>query len=160
MNILAADLGATSGRLMLGRVRNQRIELEELARFPNRMIEKDGFRVWDFDAYLEHILSAIAAFDGEVASFGADTWGVDYGYIDAEGRRVGEVIAYRDPRTEDDMRRILRDYPELYRRSGIQVMFFNTMFQVANDVTTRPDIVRRAQRILLMPDLINHMLTF
>ena len=159
MNILAADLGATSGRLMLGRVRDQRIELEELARFPNRMVDKDGFKVWDFQAFLDHILRAVAAFDGEIASLGVDSWGVDYGYLDAEGNLLGDVMAYRDPRTEDEMARVLADYPDLYKRSGIQVMFFNTMFQVIDDVTTRPEIVEKADRILLIPDLINYMLT-
>ena len=165
MNILAADLGATSGRVMLGTVEEdagagaRRIELTQLCRFPNHMLEKNGHKVWDFEALVDNILQGVANCPVEPDSFAVDSWAVDYGYLDAEGRLLGDTIAYRDPRTNRVMERVLREVPDLYMRNGIQVMPFNTIFQVIEDLESRPEIVERAARILLLPDLVNKLFT-
>jgi rhamnulokinase len=108
---------------------------------------------------LDHILEGIKNCPVQPDSFAVDSWAVDYGYIDRDGRLLGDTIAYRDPRTDSVVARVLRDLPDLYLRTGIQIMPFNTIFQAIEDLESRPDIVGRAARLLLLPDLINHMLT-
>lgn len=159
MNILAADLGATSGRVMLGQIQDGQIKLTELIRFPNQMEDKGGQKVWNFQKLLGNILEGVRQCPVQPDSFAVDSWAVDYGYIDEAGNLLGDTIAYRDPRTNPVMDRVLKDYPDLYLRTGIQIMPFNTIFQMIEDLESRPQIARRAARALLLPDLINHILT-
>lgn len=159
MNILAADLGATSGRLMLGQIKEGRIALTELIRFTNEMVERNGRRTWDIAPILNNIMQGARNCPAQPDSFAVDSWGVDYGYLDAEGRPFDEVISYRDTRTNPVMEQVLSEVPDLYMRTGIQCMPFNTVFQVISDIEIRPDVVKRASRLLMLPELISYMLT-
>ena len=133
---LAIDLGASSGRVMAGRFAGGKLEIEEVHRFPNSGVEKEDGWHWDFEGLFASIVEGlgIAAkhYGSEVVSVAVDTWGVDYGLIDAEGNLVGQPWMYRDERTNgmiDEAERLVgRD--GLWNRTGIQPMFFNTVFQL------------------------------
>lgn len=159
----AADLGATSGRVILGRLTDGRFELTETARFANTPIERDGHLHWDFARLADEVTRGFqAAYDasgGRLESLGIDTWGVDYGRLDPDGTLFEPPFNYRDARTDGAIDRLFAELPadELYARAGLQVQPFNTVFQL---VAAAGDAGWEAtERILLMPDLLAHHLT-
>lgn len=161
---LAVDLGAGSGRVVAGIYRGSRLELSELNRFANDPIkEADGWH-WKFDALLGHVKQGIALavkqYGEAVASVGVDTWGVDYGLLDGRGKLLCAPFQYRDSRTsgmqEEAFRHVSRE--EIYRRTGIQFMFFNTLFQLLAELKL-PERLNQAGQLLFMPDLIHYSLT-
>lgn len=157
----AADLGATSGRVMLGRVGPDRLDLTEAHRFPNTPVRlPDGLR-WDALALFRGVLDGlrVAARSGGVASVGVDTWAVDYGLLDGDGSLLGNPYHYRDPRTDGAAEAVwARVGPaELYRVTGLQHLPFNTVFQLASAAGTAQ--LGSARTLLLMPDLMVHWLT-
>ena len=161
---LAIDLGASSGRVIAGVHHGERLDLEELHRFPNGPVDSgDGYR-WDADGLFREIRAGLAAaaarFGDRVVSLGVDTWGVDYGLVDGAGRLVEPPFSYRDGRTEGMMEEAFRRMPrrEIYERTGIQFMPFNTVFQVLSEVASRRPQLERAERLLFMPDLFNYRL--
>ena len=161
---LAFDLGASSGRLMLSQYNNGRITLEELHRFENEPVRINGIWYWDtFRLFYEmkEGLKKAAALKVPIQSIGIDTWGVDYGLLDQKGNIIGMPIHYRDGRTETAMEEVGSILPlsEIYDRTGIQFMAFNTVFQLFADQKTRPDILANADTILLMADLLGYFLT-
>ncbi|HAL74667.1 MAG TPA: rhamnulokinase [Clostridiales bacterium] len=161
--VLAFDFGASSGRAMLGRFDGQRIELEEVHRFNNDPVQVGDTLYWDILRLFHEVkqgLTKAKAF-GPIASLGVDTWGVDFGLIDSEGRLLENPVHYRDARTYGVMDQVFSIVPkeEVYRRNGIQFMHFNTLFQLYALQTKRPDLLARADRLLLMPDLILYLLT-
>ena len=100
---LAVDIGASSGRHILGHVEDGKIILEEVYRFPNGAVKKDGKRCWDFDSLLENVINGIAkcAEIGKKPDYlGIDTWGVDFALLDKEGNIIGDTVCYRDSRTD------------------------------------------------------------
>ncbi|MBQ1120900.1 rhamnulokinase family protein [Streptomyces sp. B15] len=162
----AVDLGASSGRVMLGQVRDGSVALEEVHRFPNRPVRVLGTLHWDvLDLYrgvLDGLRAAGAASgvgpDG-VASVGIDSWGVDYGLLDADGTLLGNPVHYRDTRTQGMPAEVEKVLPaaELYAHTGIQRMPINTLYQLA---AAREDSrLRAARQLLLIPDLISYWLT-
>ncbi|MFB7591670.1 rhamnulokinase family protein [Streptomyces sp. NPDC056169] len=157
----AADLGATSGRVMLGRVGPGRLDLTEAHRFPNTPVPlPDGLR-WNVLALFQGVLEGLraAARSGGVASVGVDTWGVDYGLLDADGVLLGAPHHYRDPRTDGAAESVwARVGPaELYRITGLQHLPFNTVFQLAAAAGSAQ--LDAARTLLLLPDLMVHWLT-
>ncbi|WP_426404665.1 rhamnulokinase [Streptomyces sp. R-07] len=158
----AADLGATSGRVMLARVGPDRLDLSELHRFPNTpVLLPDGLR-WDALALFQGILDglrAAARAGGGVDSVGVDTWAVDYGLLDADGALLGAPYHYRDRRTEGAAEAVRGKVgpAELYRINGLQHLPFNTVFQLAAAADGAQLGVART--LLLMPDLMVHWLT-
>lgn len=161
---LAVDLGAGSGRVVAGIYDGARLELNELHRFPNDPVQQaDGWH-WNLEQLLAQIkqgISLAARQYGEaVLSVGVDTWGVDYGLLDAGGELLGAPFQYRDRRTEGMPEAAFRRMPreEIYRRTGIQFMFFNTLFQLLAEHQSGGRLAG-AERLLFMPDLINHLLT-
>ncbi len=134
---LAVDLGASSGRLVLGRREEEGIHTEEVYRFPNFMDLRDGHRVWDAERLLREIETgverALAGF-GEISSLAIDTWGVDYVLLRG-GEPVEPVYAYRDGRTAEAVEAAHRlvPFPELYRRTGCQFQPFNSVYQLVAD---------------------------
>jgi len=161
---LAVDLGAGSGRVVAGIYSGARLELVELNRFPNDPIKQaDGWH-WNFEGLLAHIKQGIALaakkFGDTVVSVGVDTWGVDYGLLDAGGKLVCAPFQYRDGRTQGMQEEAFRRMPrkEIYQRTGIQFMFFNTLFQLLAE-TTSPARLEKAERLLFMPDLVHYFLT-
>lgn len=159
---LAIDLGASSGRVMAGRFDGSRLSIEEVHRFPNGGVEKDGGWHWDFEGLFASIVEGlgIAAkrYGAEVVSVAVDTWGVDYGLVDGEGKLVAQPWMYRDERTNgmlDEAERLVGK-DEMWRRTGIQPMFFNTVFQLMAE--SRGGALKRAANLLFIPDLLNFRL--
>jgi rhamnulokinase len=157
---LAVDLGANSGRVVAGIYNGTRLELIELNRFPNKPVkEADGWH-WNFENLFKNIKQGIALaikkYGDEVVSVGVDTWGVDYGLLDANGKLICPPFQYRDARTNGMQEKAFERMPrqEIYQRTGIQFMFFNTLFQLLAEKN-----LERAERLLFMPDLVHYFLT-
>ncbi len=160
MRILAVDLGASSGRTIVGEVDGGGIRLQETHRFENGMVEVGGTKRWDVDRLLDEVKRGIAA-SGRLDSIGIDTWGVDYGLVDAEGRLLEQPYAYRDARHATAIPEVYAVVPkrDLYRRTGMQELPFNTVFQLVAERRERPDLHERAARMLMMPELLTYLLT-
>jgi rhamnulokinase len=154
--LAAVDLGAASGRVMLGRVGPGTLELVEVARFANEPVRVAGALHWDILALYREILAGLRG-AGTIESIGIDSWGVDYGLIDDRGALVGNPVHYRDARTDGVMEAVLRRVgaAELYGATGIQFLPFNTVFQLASDAA----VPAAARTLLLIPDLIAYWLT-
>lgn len=152
---LAIDIGASSGRHILGWTENGKLRTEEIYRFPNSIRRKGNHDVWDPDALLDHILRGMkqCAETGRIpATVGIDTWGVDYVLIDGEGQRIGDAVAYRDSRT-DGMDRELEQklpYTRHYALTGTAKQPFNTVYQLMADFREDP-AHRDAAALLFMP---------
>jgi Sugar (pentulose and hexulose) kinases len=165
MKYLAIDLGASSGRGIVGRFNGDKLALEEIHRFSNDPVTTCGTLYWDVLRILYEIKAAIGkcagSSDRDLASLAIDTWGVDYGLLDAGGRLLGNPIHYRDSRTDGIMERAYGVMPkeEIYSKTGIQFMPFNTLFQLWADKTGDPDKLERAHNMLFMPDLLSYFLT-
>ncbi|HEX3778804.1 MAG TPA: rhamnulokinase family protein [Pseudonocardiaceae bacterium] len=155
----AVDLGASSGRVMLGRVGPDRVELTEAHRFANRPVRVAGTLYWDilalYQGVLDGLRAAAAAADGRLAGIGVDSWAVDYGLLDHDGVLLRNPVHYRDDRTEAAVARTLAKVSaqRLYAATGIQFQPFNTLFQLVADGRAQ------ARTALLIPDLICYWLT-
>jgi rhamnulokinase len=165
LNLLAFDLGAESGRAMLGRFDGERIRLTDLHRFPNGPVYLlDGMH-WDVLRLWSEIKQgmALAARDygGGLAGVGLDTWGVDFGLLDRDGALVSNPYHYRDSRTESMIEAAFRRVPreEIFERTGIQFMPLNSLFQLLAMVIRRSPALDIARTFLTMPDLFNYWLT-
>lgn len=161
--LLAFDFGASSGRAMLGRFDGTRIELQEIHRFSNDPVQIGPNLYWDilrlFFEIKQGLLKAKAF--GPIDSLGIDTWGVDFGLLDASGNLLENPVHYRDARTLGIMDEVFRIIPrqELYQQTGIQFMTFNTLFQLFALSRQRPELLERADRFLFIPDLLKYFLT-
>jgi len=161
---LAVDIGASSGRHILGHVEDGRIVLEQVYRFENRMVEKGGHICWDVDTLFAHILAGLrAAKEAGKAplTMGIDTWGVDFVLLDGQGRLIGDAVAYRDRRTEGMEQALERIIPfeALYQKTGAQRQPFNTVYQLMATKHAQPERLARARSLLMMPDYLNFLLT-
>ncbi|WP_030043968.1 rhamnulokinase [Streptomyces resistomycificus] len=154
----AVDLGASSGRVMVGRVGPDSLELTEAHRFPNRPVRTpEGLR-WDILGLYGGVLEGLRA-AGQVDSVGIDSWAVDYGLLDADGALLGNPVHYRDARTESVAEKVWATVPaeELYAATGLQYAPFNTLYQL---VAARSSAqLAHAERLLLIPDLLTYWLT-
>lgn len=154
----AVDLGASSGRVMVGRVGPDTLELTEAHRFPNRPVRvPEGLR-WDILALYAGVLDGLRA-AGQVDSVGIDSWAVDHGLLDADGALLGNPVHYRDTRTEGIAEKVWATVPaaELYAATGLQYAPFNTLYQLT---AARESVqLRHAERLLLIPDLLSYWLT-
>ncbi|MDX2758937.1 rhamnulokinase [Streptomyces europaeiscabiei] len=154
----AVDLGASSGRVMVGRAGRDSLELVEAHRFPNRPVRTpEGLR-WDVLALYAGVLDGLKA-AGQVDSVGIDSWAVDYGLLDADGALLGNPVHYRDTRTEGVAEKVWATVPaaELYAATGLQYAPFNTLYQL---VAARSSAqLAYAKRLLLIPDLLTYWLT-
>lgn len=156
---LAIDMGASSGRHILGWIENGCLMMEEVYRFPNEMTEKDGHFTWDTDALFHHILAGMQqcrALGKIPATVALDTWGVDYRLVDADGRPLGDAVAYRDSRTEGMMERLEETLPfdEYYRLTGIARQPFNTVYQLMADPLRKAE----GARLLFLPCWFQYLL--
>ncbi|AVH55034.1 MULTISPECIES: rhamnulokinase [Streptomyces] len=154
----AVDLGASSGRVMVGRVGPDTLDLTEAHRFRNRPVRvPEGLR-WDILALYADVLDGLRA-AGQVDSVGIDSWAVDYGLLDADGALLGNPVHYRDARTEGVAEKAWATVPaaELYAATGLQYAPFNTLYQLA---AARSSVqLGAAERLLLIPDLLTYWLT-
>lgn len=163
--VAAVDLGASSGRVLLACLDSARdtLKIEEVHRFENRFVHRDAHDCWDVDDLVAQInigLEAIVDRGIILASVGVDTWGVDYVLLDADGKRLGEAVAYRDHRTDGMMNEVFKTIPRhaLYERTGIAFMQFNTLYQLVALKRENPDWLPRVQSLLLMPDYLQYRL--
>lgn len=161
---LAIDLGASSGRGILGTFDGERIKLEEIHRFSNDPVMTVGGFFWDTYRLLHEIKVAVlkSAEFGGCDTLGIDTWGVDYGYIDKTGALLSVPYHYRDERTADIQPYVFENiasFEEIYNTTGLQSMNFNTIYQMAADLRERPWIVENADKMLFTPDLLGYLLT-
>ncbi|MFI7673714.1 rhamnulokinase family protein [Actinophytocola sp. NPDC049390] len=154
MRVAAADLGAASGRVIVGAVGPDTLELRECHRFPNRPVRIAGTLHWDILALYQGVLDGLRA-AGPVDGIGIDSWAVDYGLLDADGALLGNPVHYRDERTahaRDNLERL--GAAELYATTGLQFLPFNTIHQLAAEPR-----LHLAHRLLLIPDLLAYWLT-
>lgn len=164
-NFLAVDIGASSGRAILGRWDGERFALEELHRFWNGPVEEGGHLHWDAARLWQEVqagLAAYAAKDGRpLAGIGIDTWAVDYGLLDAEGRLLGNPYHYRDRRTEGVPAWVDTRIPpdELFATTGLQRLPLNTLYQLAAAARAGDRDLAAAETLLLMPDLFHYWMT-
>ena len=159
--MMALDLGAESGRAMLGRFDGTRLVLEELHRFRNIPVRLDTHLHWDFPRLFDEGLTGMLKAAPDVDSLGVDAWGVDFGLLDAHGELLGNPVHYRDRRTEGMIEAAFQRVPrdELYRRTGIQFLPINTVFQLLSMVLDGDPRLEVADSLLLIPDLFHHYLS-
>ena len=163
--IIALDLGASSGRAILGTLDGKKLTLKEAHRFPNGPVQ-DGERLrWDLDrlwrGVRDGISRAVAQADGPVASVGLDTWGVDYGLLGEDGRLLNPPVHYRDPRTNGMIDAATKIVPlrDIFEATGIQFMQFNTLFQLFAEARSGSRLLDRAKTLLMIPDIFNYFMT-
>ena len=161
---LAFDCGATSGRAVLATFEGGSFQMEEVYRFPSEMVERDGRLCWDVQAMYRHFVACLDELEAKgvrLSSIGIDTWGVDFGCIGADGSLLGRPRCYRDPYTVGIPEKVFKRIPreQLYARTGIQIMDFNTIFQLYAQTENGDEALGNASSILFMPDLLSYLLT-
>lgn len=161
---LAVDIGASSGRLVLGNIEKGRLELLEVHRFENKIIEKKGSFCWDIDALFSEIKTGIkkcSSLDIIPVSIGIDTWAVDFVLLDENDQLLTEAVAYRDPRTDGVMEEVIEIFMKerLYLETGIQFQKFNTIYQLAALKKQQPEVFKKAKTFLMIPDYLHFLLT-
>ena len=164
LKMLAIDLGASSGRGIVGSFDGEKLTLRENHRFSNDPVIVNGRMYWDILRIFHEIKQSITktVLEGDnVRSIGIDTWGVDYALLDRYGNMLANPKHYRDTRTEGiaDYVATMLPLEQLYGTAGIQCMNFNTIFQLAADLKNDPNAFDRAERMLNIPDLLNYFLT-
>lgn len=164
LKFLAFDLGASSGRAILGTFNGSRIDLKEIHRFSNDPVFINGNLHWDILRLFHEIKQGILKASIEeknIDAIGIDTWGVDYGLLDEKGKLLGNPYHYRDTRTEGVMDKVFEIIPkeEIFRETGIQFLWFNTIYQLYSMKLENSSILEKAKTFLMIPDLINYFLT-
>ena len=159
---LAIDIGASSGRHILGELKNGKLETTEIYRFENGFKEENGTLVWDVEALTQSIIAGIAECKkvGKIPQTVAiDTWGVDYVLLDKEGKEILPCVSYRDGRTAPAVEEVFKIIPkeELYEKTGIQTQPYNTIYQLYCD--KKSGKLDKAHRILMMPEYLSYRLT-
>ena len=161
---LAVDIGASSGRLILGHLENGKMELEEVHRFENGMVKKDGELCWEFDRLFQEIKNGLKKCKeiGTIpVSMGVDTWGVDFVLMDKDDKVLGNTVGYRDHRNEGMDEEVYKtiSLEDLYARTGIQKAIFNTVYQLMAVKTKHPEYLEQAETMLHVPDYFHYLLT-
>lgn len=161
---LAVDIGASSGRHIIGWLEEGRLHMEEVYRFPNGAADVNGTLCWNHEALVHHLVQGLIACreKGMIPSYMAiDTWGVDYALLDEKGELIGSLIAYRDDRTLGMDAKVRELVPEqqLYARTGIQKLSFNTVYQLMAHRVQQPKQLASAKTLLMVPDYLNYCLT-
>ncbi|MBQ8874403.1 MAG: rhamnulokinase [Bacteroides sp.] len=163
-HFFAVDLGATSGRTILGSLGEGKMELRELTRFPNHIIETGGHFFWDIYALYNEIINGLKVVAKEgitIQSIGIDTWGVDFVFIGKDGGLLRNPYCYRDPHTIGAMEEYFTHIPKekVYDITGIQFMNFNSLFQLSTLKRNGCSALEAADKILFIPDALSYMLT-
>ena len=161
---LAVDIGASSGRHILGTLEDGKLSLEEIYRFENGMDQTDGKLLWNTDRLFREIKNGMkkCAELGKIpVSMSIDTWAVDYVLLDGEDRLLGDTYGYRDKRTEkmDEAVKQVIDEKLLYTRTGIQKQSFNTIYQLMAVKQNQPELLEKAETMLMLPDYFQFLLT-
>lgn len=165
---LAVDLGATSGRTILASYDGEKVDMEELTRFKHPMLPIAGHIFWNLPGLYHEILEGMKAasekmkaIGGELKSIGIDTWGCDVAYFNADGTIAGLPYCYRDAHTAGAVDKFCEEMPknEVYGKTGIQFMDFNTLFQLHTLKRNGAAVIKNAAKVLFMPDALAYMLT-
>jgi sugar (pentulose or hexulose) kinase len=163
--VAAVDLGAESGRVALGRFDGTRLAIEIVHRFPNRSAKLAGTLTWDtvrlYDEILVGLTKAGQAAGGPIASVGIDTWGVDFGILDAAGQLLGVPVHYRDKRTDGLIEAVTAQIPRerIFAETGIAFWPFNTLFQLRALALQGSSLLREGRTLLFTPDLLHYWLS-
>lgn len=163
-SFLAVDLGASSGRAVLGRIQNNRLELEEVHRFSNPMVEMNDRVYWDLFYLYNQILISLREtkqLGHEIVSIGIDTWGVDFVCFGSDGEPLRTPYCYRDSRTQGAPELFFTKIPKekVYEKTGIQIMNFNSLFQLNRMLEDNSPIYPLIDKILFMPDALSYLLS-
>lgn len=163
-SVLAFDLGASSGRALIGTLQGRRLVVEEIHRFANEPVLIGNRLHWDILRLFHHIKQGIikAKHLGYMpASIGIDSWAVDYGLLDSSGELLGNPYHYRDTRTDGVMEQVLTLLPreEIFQHTGIQFLPFNTLYQLVAQKKQNPERLAQAKHLLMIPDLLRYFLT-
>ena len=163
-SFFAVDLGATSGRTILGSFTDKGLELKEVNRFQNRLIEVNGHFYWDIYALYQNIIDGLKSAsqqDTIITSIGIDTWGVDFVFVGKDGHFLRQPYSYRDPHTTGAPSKYFERVParRVYELTGIQVMNFNSLFQLDTLRHNNDSAIAASDKILFMPDALSYMLT-
>ncbi|MFW5435803.1 rhamnulokinase [Paenibacillus apiarius] len=161
MGYVAVDIGASSGRLILGEIINDKLEIREIHRFSNGFTLQDGICHWDMDYLLHEILTGLEMVKSSgciSCTVGIDTWAVDYVLVDQDGKRLQEAVSYRDARTEHTLEKLTQHISKehLYQKTGIQFLPFNTICQLYEEDKQK---LEQAKSILMIPDYLGYCLT-
>ncbi len=161
---LAVDIGASSGRHILGHLEDGKMILEEVYRFENVLEKRNGHLCWNFDRLFNEIVAGIAKCKeiGKLpVTMGIDTWGVDFVLLDENDELLGDTVAYRDSRTDvidKELYKVVSE-EELYTRTGIQKALFNTVYQLYAIKQSNPEYIEKAKSFLMVPEYFNYLLT-
>ena len=163
-SFLAFDLGATSGRSILGTIEHGRLQMKELTRFPNQILQIGDHFHWNIYSLFEHLRAGLIAAKNEgveITSIGIDTWGVDFAMLAEDGSILGAPYAYRDPHTVGAPEKYFEIVPreKVYNLTGIQVMNFNSLYQLFALNHADNSLLKATKEILFMPDALAYMLT-
>ena len=161
---LAVDIGASSGRHMLGTIEDGKLTLEEIYRFENGMTNKDGKLLWDTERLFREIVNGMKRCKERnkiPVSMSIDTWAVDYVLLDEKDQILGDSYGYRDGRTNGMDEKVYQLIPEkkLYERTGIQKQIFNTIYQLMSVKTNSPELLEKTSTFLMLPDYFQFLLT-
>jgi rhamnulokinase len=164
VSCVAIDLGASSGRVAVVECAAQQLSLHMLRRFDTARLRdpQTGYQCWDLDRIESEIRAGLAAADAAAPrSVGVDSWAVDYVLLDAAGHAVAPAVSYRDDRTQAVMETVFAAMPaaEVYRRTGIQIQPFNTLYQLAATARQQPGWLARTRQLLMLPDYFHFKLT-
>lgn len=165
LNLIAFDLGASSGRSILGQFDGERLCIEELNRFSNDPVEIAGHIHWDVLRLYHEIQQGLLLFankyDGDISAIAIDTWGVDFGLLDKYGQLLGNPFHYRDDRTEGMFEAAFERMPKeaIYQKTGIAFQKFNSLYQILSLRLKYPEILEQTKTLLFMPDLLAYFLT-
>jgi len=161
---IAVDIGASSGRLILGWLENGSLKLDEIHRFENKIVKKGDHFCWEVDKLFQEIkngLKKCAEVGIKPDSIGIDTWAVDFVLLDENDQPITEAVSYRDPRTDGMMEEVFQiiSKERLYLETGIQFQKFNTIYQLYSIKKNHPEILEKAKTFLMIPDYLNYLLT-
>ncbi len=158
---IAVDIGASSGRLMLGEQENGRLSLKEVYRFKNGFSKEDGHDRWNIDHLIHEIfkgLEKVKQMGINDVKLGIDTWAVDYVLVGMDGKKLEDPISYRDKRTHNAIQKLTSQLPKeyIYEKTGIQFQDFNTLYQL---YTENRALLAKTDKIMMIPDYIGYVLT-
>ncbi|ULT58266.1 rhamnulokinase [Neobacillus drentensis] len=161
---IAVDIGASSGRLILGWLENGLLKLDEFHRFENKIVKKGDSYCWEADQLfqeIKHGLKKCNELGIKPNSIGIDTWAVDFVLLDENDQPLTEAVSYRDPRTDGMMEQVFEKIMKerLYLETGIQFQKFNTIYQLYSIKKQSPEILEQAKSFLMIPDYFNYLLT-
>lgn len=163
-NCVAIDIGASSGRVIIGSFQEGKLSLKEVYRFKNTMVKDGQSYYWDVEGLFGEIVKGLKKADKEgqeIQSIGIDTWAVDYVLLDKTGKPVSPVYAYRDHRTDETIDKVLGliSLDKIYNKTGIQFLQFNTIYQLFEHCRKDKEVFERADSLLMIPDYLNFLLT-